>query len=202
MQERKVASGVPTALFGVAAGVFGLWALLTGRVPATGMPLLVGWFLAVLLAITVAGIMEFIRGDILLATVCMVFGPLIALGGASTIAIEVWARIPPAGMVINGWVWLCTAILLFLLDIPMWSKAWSLGIMQLEIAVTVLLFALVQTGTISAATFNPVCGWMFLIFGIYCFYAGMAEIINTTFSRVILPLGRPLLKVPLPQKES
>jgi len=71
--------------------------------------------------------------------------------------------------------------------------SWSVSVIIIWVDIAALLFALQNFGTIGAA-FTPIVAVMFLVFGLYIFYAAMAVMTNTVAQKEVFPLGGPVIK--------
>jgi hypothetical protein len=204
MRDNKiVAVATPAVLFSVAAGLIGLWALETGQVPMSGMPMLVGWLLATVVTNIVGAIMAFIRKELISATMCIIFGPVIGLGGAVTTAIQAWGHLPASAGLVNGYVWLFLGIILLIIDIVMWTGPWLMALIQLNISVALIIAGLGMAAKIGAHPWNTIAGWMIFATAVGFLYVCFAALMNETFQRKIIPVGWPLIKVkvaPRPQE--
>jgi succinate-acetate transporter protein len=214
-QQQNVPAAVPVwadpntaILFIVAAVTFVLCGVLSeaGIGPSSGLlntSPLVGVLLAAAIGLIILGVIAYRRNDIIFGTAAMVFGALIALGGALMFGFitGLWGIAPLGGAEVMGWYWLAISIILFLL-LPAVARVNALlffAVLELVVAVALLSTAcwsgMVMTATgpfFASAGVAHVAGWMILAFGVFCLYAGAAMLTNTIWARPVLPMGPPL----------
>jgi hypothetical protein len=197
-QQQQVTWADPTTLilFAVAMSCFCLCGFLTawpaGAAATTSAPLLSGFLFAAAVAVIIGAIIAFKRGDMLIGSLGGVLGALILMGG-STLAggwTGIWL-IAPASPEIAGWAFLGISIIIFLFLPSVFRISGSLFLFLGELVIACALLSsaclggLVNTGLVNAV------GWMLLIFGIYCLYAGFVFITNTIYGRPVISLGAP-----------
>jgi len=202
MSEVKTNWAMPTVatLWIVASLCFGLFALLVGLVPMAGTSVLCAWLIAGSVGLFICAIIEFVRGEIVLGTVTLVFAPLVALGGGMTFtAILELAPLGPeamaAGMALSGWVWLAIGILFFLFLPALAKVSWSLFIMMIELGVGIIMIAIgMMTGVPMGEGLMLIAGYLVIIFAVYAMYAGLVFLTNTVYQAPKLSIGGPIVK--------
>jgi succinate-acetate transporter protein len=191
------AMAAPATLYVAGALCFGLFALLCGLVSAAAIPVMCAWLIAGAIAILICGIIELARNDILLGSIFLMFGALIALGGG--MSFKAIVALPPeaipAGLAQSGWVWVAIGIILFT-SLPGAGKvSWSLFVFVLELGVALELLAIgLITGVGLGTGIMSIAGILLLIFGLYVLYASTVFITNTVYGAPKLPIGAPLFK--------
>jgi len=200
MSEAKspqAAFATPGTLYIVGTLCIGIFALLFGLMSPAAIPVVSAWCIAGGVGILISAVIDLMRGDILMGSICLVFGALIALGGGMTFYVAV--SLPPeaigAGLAGTGWFW--TAIgLICLLILPNAGKAsWSLFLMFIVLAAAVELMAIgLITGVALGTGIMSISGILFLVFGLYVMYAATVFITNTVYGQPKLPLGGPIFK--------
>ena len=90
-QNQGWANAAPFAILSVAVLVACFGGFRAGYVPASSAPLMVGVLIACFLPQLVGGIIAFKRGEVLLGTICGLFGTTITLGAAFTLWIQIFA---------------------------------------------------------------------------------------------------------------
>ena len=187
-------------LFAVAMACFVLCGLLVafpaGAAWATSAPLVGGFLFAAAVAVMLGAVIEFKRGNILMGTTAGVLGALILIGG-STLAggwTGVWLFVPHSPE-IAGWAFMAIAIIIFLLLPCFFKVSGSLFLFLGELVVALALLSSACLGGFANVSLVHACGWLILVFGIYCLYAGFAILTNTFYGRPVIPLGAPLNEI-------
>ncbi len=198
MSEVKTnwAMGAPAALYVIGAACFGLFALLTGLVPGTAIPVMAVWLIAAAVAIFICGIIDLARGDLLLGTMFVVFAALIFLGGGlsfnATLALGEGML---AGFALSGWVWLGIGIIVLLFLPSVGRVSWSLFLFVLVLAVAVIMVALgFISGPVLGTGLMLWAGILIGLFGLYTLYVGTVFVLNTVAGAPKLAIGGPIFK--------
>jgi len=199
MAERKTALAMPTVatVWIVASLCFGLFALLTGLVPMAGTSVLCAWLMAGAVGLFICAIIEFVRGDIILGTITLVFAPLIALGSSLTFTaiLQLAPEAMAAGMALSGWVWLAIGILFFLFLPSLAKVSWSLFLMMIELGVAIIMIAIgLMTGVAMGEGLMLIAGYLVIIFAVYLLYVGLVFLTNTVYAAPKLSIGGPIVK--------
>lgn len=201
------AMGTPAVLYMVGTACVMLFALLFGLTGPGGLPLVAVVFIACGIATLILGTVELGRGDILLGSIDMVFGGLIFLGVGFVLGTVAWmlANLPPAGappiagailapdLRMAGYLAIGIAIPLLLFLPNVGKVSWVLFLFFIVLAAAAILLAL---GLITGANFGTfpmnVSGILFLLFGLFAYYAGTVFITNTVYQAPKLPIGGPI----------
>ena len=189
-----LANPAPLGLLG-----FGLTTILlnianAGLFPVSAMILSMGIFYGGLAQI-IAGIMEFKKGNtfgttaftsyglfwISLVTILLLPNISFITGASSAIATD------PGFM---GWYFLVWGLFTMLMFIATLKKNTILQIVFATLFILFYLLALKEWGYISG---NWI-GYEGIICGFSAFYLAMAEVINETYGKTVLPIGRPVIK--------
>ena len=205
------AMATPAVLYMVGCACIMLFALLYGLVNPGAIPGVAILFIVCGIATLILGTIELRRGDILLGSVDMVFGGLIFLGVGAVLGSIAWAMTnlaqTPAGApaaVVGVYtpdlriaaylaIGIAVALLLFLPNVG--KLSWALFLFFIVLAAAAVTLA---AGLLDGANFGDaimkVSGILFLIFGVFAYYAGTVFITNTVYQAPKLPLGKPLFK--------
>lgn len=199
MAEGKTnwAMGTPAALYIIGASCFGLFALLSGLVPGSAIPVMAAWLIAAAVGIFICGIIDLARGDILLGTIFVVFATLIFLGGGTSFnATLALGDAAGAGFALSGWIWLAIGIILLLFLPSVGRASWSLFLFVLVLAVAVLLLAwgFIGGAPVLGSGILLIAGYLLLLFGLYTLYVGTVFVLNTVAGAPKLGIGGPLFK--------
>ena len=196
-KQPQVAPATPAAVFAVGGLCFGFFALLTGLVDATATPVIAGWAMVVGGTVLICGVLEMVRGEVLLGSTCLILGGLIGMG--SGLAFHITMGSPPefwgAEFAQTGYIWIAIALILLGL-LPCFGKISSS--LFLAIALLVAIAAILAAGLIDGVAMGEgimyLDGVLLLIFGIYCIYASTALITHMVFGSPKLPIGGPIFK--------
>lgn len=194
--EKGWAGAGPAGLVALAMACFTFFALLTGRVDHSAIPLLGIWLTAGFVIQLVTALLELKEGNLLGGNVFTFFSAFFMLATGLELLFKFWAA--HHGIELDGrisgyaWVAICIAI-------TMWTPAYMAGARSLSLVVLSLVPALWIIGLrdigILGANWAPVAGWLALAGGIFGLYTSSAIILNDKFGKTILPLGSPFIKL-------
>lgn len=195
--RREWANPAPAGLVALAVACFIFFALLSGKVNTGALPLLGCWLLGGFVVQLIVGLVELKAGSTTGGNVFTFFAAFFMLTGAIEFLLKYFAEAYRWSISldthIDGWAWLCLAIVLLL-----WSPAYfkgtsilSTAILTLEVAV--IFIALMDIGLLSAS-FKPVAAYSLLITGLLAIYLSSAIILNDAFQKTILPITGPWIK--------
>lgn len=185
-QQQVWGTPFPWAVQAVAVLTACVGAFHAGLLPATTAPLLVGILLACSLPQLIGGIILFRRGEILVATICGLFGTVITLGAAITLWQLVTA--PKPGAItpeVMSVFWITLFVIAEVYAIGFGRVSWFVMAGIAEVGVSFLFLGL---GMFVLA------GWLLIIFAAFCIYASAAILWAEHFGRLILPIGKPIFK--------
>lgn len=175
------------AVLTACAGVF-----FAGLVPPSTAPLLIGILIACSFPQLIGGIICFRRGEILLGSICGLFGTVITLGVAFTLfqlAIQGAGAFTPEVM---GAFWITLFVITEIFAIGFGRMSWFLLLGIAEVGVSFLFLGInALTGSMAA---GAIAGYLLIIFSAFCIYSSAAILWGEHFQRPILPLGRPVFK--------
>lgn len=189
------ANPAPAGLLALAIACFTFFALLTGKVEHTAIPLLACWLFGGFIVQLVVGLMEMLEGNTTGGNVFTFFAAFFMLVGGLEFMVKYFAAIHgwPLDARIDGWAWLTLAIALL-----MWTPAYfkaplilTIAVLTLDVAVPII--ALMDLQVISH-TMAPVAGNFLLVTGILGLYVASAVMLNTAYNRPVLPMPGPLVK--------
>ncbi|MBI0583900.1 MAG: hypothetical protein ISF22_06695 [Methanomassiliicoccus sp.] len=183
-QEQWAPSG-PATLFLLGVLHLGLFAFATSddRVPLT--PVMGLWILAVSAPLLILGVIEMRRGEVLFGTMGIVFGGLLGLGAGLSF---IRALFLPGPSVMDGYWFLGTSIIFFLLIPAMLKVSKLVAVMLLDIGVALFILGLSLANFLGTGQLPmTIAGWLALFFSISCFYVAMAQMTNAVYGRRIMP---------------
>ncbi len=189
----------PAGLVALAMACFIFFALLTGRVEHSAIPLMGIWLVAGFVVQLVTALLELKEGNLLGGNVFTFFSAFFMLASGLELFFKFFAA--HNGLELDGrisgyaWVAICIAI-------TMWTPAYLAGARSLSLVVVSLVPALWIIGLrdigVLDASWAPVAGYLALVGGIFGLYTSSAIILNEKFGKTILPLGSPFIKIKVP----
>ncbi|NLU50780.1 MAG: hypothetical protein GXX09_10330 [Syntrophomonadaceae bacterium] len=186
----------PAGLTALAIACFTFYAVLTGKVDHSCIPLLGCWLIGGFIVQLIVGIVEILEGNLLGGNVFTFFAAFFMLTGG----LEFFVKY--AGAVngwtidarIDGWAWLVLSITLiiwtfgYLKTAPL---ALNMVVIALDVACPIVAF---RDLGILGASYSAIAGNMLLLAGIFGIYVAAGIILNGSFGKTILPLGGPVIK--------
>lgn len=197
------ANAGPFAIMAVAVLVACLGGFRAGFVPASSAPLMVGVLIACSLPQLIGGIIAFQRGEILLGTICGLFGTTVTLGAALTLWIQVFQAPTPGAFTpqIMGFFWVSLFLITEVIAVGFGRMSWFLMLGIAEVGVVFLLEGIYafQGAPIGANGFVTeglahLAGYLEIAFAAFCVYSAAAILWAEHFERPLLPLGKPVFR--------
>lgn len=191
------ANPAPAGLVALAIACFTFYAILSGTVAHTAIPLLGCWLIGGFVVQLTVAIIELKEGATTGGNVFLFFSAFFMLTGALEFFVKAYfgtVHGHPIDATIDGWAWLVLLIILIL-----WTPAYlkqsplvmSLVVLFLDVAV---FFVAMMDGGWIAKTYAPVAANFMLAGGICGIYVASAIILNTAFGKSVLPMPGPILK--------
>ena len=173
------------SLFIIGDITFGLWAFATGRVGLETITVLGEWILALSIPLLMLGMVDMRRGDILGATLNMVFGGILGLGVGFSFMRTLWQS--PLAMTLDGhFLFMGAVILLLLVSVAIrFSKL--MAIFMAEISIALFCISLATMGVIPEPVGFMVGGWLAFFFSVFAVYAATANILMFVNKKPVLP---------------
>lgn len=185
----------PAGLTALAMACFIFYALLTGKVTHEAIGLMGIWLLGGFVIQIVCGVMELLKGNTTGGNVFTYFSAFFMLATGLELIFKFFAGINgwKIDAHIDGWAWLALSV-----SLTLWTPAYlkaaksMLGVVILVLP-ALWIITIVDIG-VGPKTLMPVAGWFLFAAGWIALYTGAAVVLNTTFGKVILPTGVPLIK--------
>jgi len=198
-QEHEWASPAPAGLVALAVACFTFFAILTGKVDHSCIPLLGCWLIGGFVVQLIVGIIELKEGNTTGGNVFTFFAAFFMLTGGLEFFVKFMAH-TQAWQIdtrIDGWAWAVLAITLI-----MWTPAYFktplvLTGVILALDVALPLVALLDLKVIGPGA-APVAGYFLLLAGLLAIYLSSAIVINTAFGKTLIPMPGPLVKESTP----
>lgn len=193
--QKGWANPSPAGLVALAVGCFCFFAMLTGKVEHSCIPVLACWMLGGFLVQVLVGIIELREGNTTVGNVFTFFGAFFMLVGGMACLVKFTAGLN--GWVIDtridGWAWLALTIALL-----MWTPAFFKGpsvmtllVVLIDIALPIITFMDMK---VLSSSYAPIAGYALLGAGILAVYVSAAHILNAAFGKQVLPMLGPIIK--------
>jgi succinate-acetate transporter protein len=184
MEEQKLANPGPLGLMG-----FGMTTILlnihnTGMFPLGSAILAVGIFYGGIAQI-IAGIMEFKKGNTFGLTAFISYGSF----WLTLVFILVVKSLPGVSPAFMGWYLFLWGVFTFFMWFGTFGKNRILQFIFLSL--TILYWLLAIRDWFGATTIGTIAGWEGIACGAAAVYLAMAELINESRGRTVLPIGAP-----------
>ncbi len=195
--EKGLVGAGPAGLVALAMACFTFFALLSGKVEHSAIPILGLWLLGGFVVQLITAITELMEGNLLGGNVFTYFAAFFMFTSGFEMLFKFWAAHNGVEIDarISGWAWLALSI-----ATTMWAPAYLTGARSLSLVVISLvpalwIIALRDIGVLTAAWAPSLAAYLLLIGGIFGLYTSSAIILNNKFGKTILPLGSPFIKL-------
>ncbi|HWP95557.1 MAG TPA: GPR1/FUN34/YaaH family transporter [Syntrophomonadaceae bacterium] len=186
------ANPTPAGLVALAMACFTFFALLSGAVKPTAIPLLGIWLIGGFVVQVIVGVVELREGNSTGGNVFVFFSAFFMLVGGLEFIFKYFAMLNkwPLDPTIDGWAWLTLTIAVWL-----WTAAYfratsimTLLVFGLDIALPIITFT--DLGLL-AASWHVYAAYALLFSGCLALYVASAGLVNTAFNRTVFPLTKP-----------
>lgn len=186
----------PAGLVALAMACFTFYALFTGKVEGSAVPLLGIWLIGGFVVQIIVAIIELNEGTTVGGNVFLFFSAFFMLVTGLECLFKFWAATKGITLDarIDGWAWLVLSISLVLWTPAYFKSPLVMSILVLALDVAVVVIALKDIGILNPAAWNPIAAIFLLIGGICGIYMAAGTILNTAFGKQVLPLGAPIIK--------
>lgn len=192
------ANPAPAGLTALAVACFTFFAVLTGKVEHSCIPLLGCWLLGGFVVQLVVGLIELKEGATTGGNVFLFFSAFFMLVGGIEFFVKGYfgtVHGAPIDTRIDGWAWLVLFITLIL-----WTPAYLkqspmvMGLLVLLLDVAVFFVAMTDLAWMDKSVYGPLAGDFLLGSGICGIYVAAAIILNTAFGKSVIPMPGPIMK--------
>lgn len=194
----------PAGLVALAIACFTFFAVLTGRVEHSCVPLLGCWLIGGALVQFTVAVIELKEGATLGGNVFLFFSAFFMLTGGLEFFVKSYLSTvhgAPIDARIDGWAWMVLWFALWLWSYGYFKSPLWPAIILLDIAVPIVSLNDLKVLGDAAATWVPIAGWALFLTGIYALYVASCVVLNTEFGRTVLPVPGTLIK-PAPVQKS
>ena len=196
-QEAKGwANAAPAGLVGLAVACFCFYALLGGKVEHSSLPLLGCWLIGGAMIQYTVAIVEFKAGAITGGNIFLIFAAFFMMVSGFEMIIKYLALAngwPAIDSRIDGYAWMALWFCIWLMTPAYFKSTLLMTILILCIDIGVPIVSLHGLGLIGN-NYLGIASYAFLGAGISGLYVSAATLLNTEYSRVLLPLPGPLFK--------
>lgn len=192
-QAPQWAMATPGIVYTVGVACIVLFALLFGLVTPGAIPLIAVTFMFGAVTCIAGSIVELRRGDILLGSICLVFGCLIFGAVGAVLLTAFWAGLGNVDLRLAAYLAFGIALCLLLFVPPVGKVSWLLVVGFIILAAAAVTLAIgILTGVAFGLGIMSISAILFLIFGVIAFYLGTVFIVNTVYGRPVLSPGAPI----------
>lgn len=195
--QKNWANPTPAGLVALALACFCFFALLSGRIEPTALPLMGCWLLGGFVIQFVVGIVDLKGQNSTGGNTFLFFSAFFMLAGGLEMFVKYNAFIEGIALDgrIDGYAWLVLTAVLILWTPAFFAKFGLLSIVVVLIDIALPFISLIDFGILPKATFGHIPAWSLLLAGIVAIYLCSAMVVNQAFGRVVYPLpGQPRTK--------
>lgn len=196
LNNKEWAAPGSAGLVALAVACFGFFAVLSGTVKPTAVPVLGLWLLGGFVVQISVAIIELRKGIVTGGNVFLFFAAFFMFVGGFEfifkylVALNGW----PVDFTIDGWLWL-----------PLWISLmlWTLAYLKESPAIMSLVVLLLDVGVffvtfmdmgVLPRTWAPVAAYFLLGAGVFALWVAAAGIVNNAFGHAVLPMPGPMIK--------
>lgn len=196
------ANPAPAGLVALAIACFCFYAVLTGAVKGTSIPLLGCWLMGGFVVQFVVAIIELMEGSMQGGNVFLYFSAFFMLAGGLEFFVKAYfntmntaAGVAPIDTTIDGYAWLVLTIFTILAT-PAYLKNSSavMGILVVLLDIAIIFVTGTDGGWLPKATYSPIAGYFLLAAGALGIYMAAAAFLAGTMGKQILPIPGPIMK--------
>lgn len=190
------ANPTPAGLVALAIACSTFSALMGGKITPGGLGLMGCWLFGGFIVQFVVAIIELKEGKTTGGNVFLFFSAFFMLTGALEMFFKYFAIKNgwPLEAHVDGYAWSVLFLILAFYTIAYLRESpLVMNILVLLLDVAVFFIATMDLGWLAAATFKPITSNLLLLATGAAIYLSSAILLNTSFGRVVMPLGKPLL---------
>lgn len=196
--QNEWANPTPAGLVALAVACACFFALLTGRVEASAMPLVACWLLGGFVVQAVVGLLDLKGGNHTGGNTFLFFSAFFMLVGAVAMVMKYNALLggTPLDARIDGYAWAVLTLVVFLWTPAFMTKFTLLSIVVLLLDVALPVITLMDLHLLSK-DFAVIPAYALLFAGLVAIYLSAGMVVNQAYGRTIYPLlgaARPAVK--------
>jgi hypothetical protein len=212
-EQNQWADPTPVALFASGIALAGLGALLAGLVSTISTILLIPWLIGISFVVVVSALIMFRNGDMLGGTINLLIGAIFFGSGLWLSLFFKFVGWPPSApvigllckvqipSVIEGYFNIPLVLLLLVISVLggkiSWVTSMMVGFLTVAVAFVAVWLFLGSPGMEGHVVKNiwaNMAGWMLFAGSLGNLYLGTAIFTDRFLKKMVLPLGRPLIK--------
>jgi len=187
--KQEWSNPTPAGLVALAVACVCFFALLTGKVEQSAMPLIGCWLIGGFVIQIIVGMLDLKSGNAAGGNTFLFFSAFFMLVGG----IEMFAKynalaIGGLDTRIDGYAWAILTLVLWLWTPAFFKKFGLLSIIVLLLDIALPMIALLDLKLVSGAIFSNIAAYSLLFAGILGVYLSAAIVVNTTHGKNIYPL--------------
>lgn len=186
----------PAGLVALAIACITFSALMGGKITPAGLGLMGCWLFGGFIVQFVVAVIELKEGKTTGGNVFLFFSAFFMLTGALEMFFKYFAFINrwPMEAHVDGYAWAVLFLILVFYTVAYLREApLVMNILVLLLDVAVFFIATMDLGWLAPATFKPIISKLLLIATGVTIYLSSAILLNTSFGRAVMPLGKPLM---------
>jgi len=199
MNETKLvkewANPTPAGLVALAVACFGFFALLSGKVDPSAMPLLGIWLLGGFVVQIVVGLIDLKGGNTTGGNTFIFFCAFFMF--VSGLEMIFKFNIANSGIKIDshldGWAWAALTLVMYAWTPAFFKTPALLAVIVFALDIALPFICLTDMGVLPAS-YKIISAWAFLVAGITGVYLSAAIIVNTAFGKNVYPNPGPIIK--------
>lgn len=196
MQEKEVmvhtkewANPTPAGLVALAVACACFFALLTGRIEASALPLIACWLIGGFVIQLVVALLDLKGGNNTGGNTFLFFSSFFMLTSGLEMLLKYKAILAgsPLDTRIDGYAWLVLTVVVFLWTPAFMAKFSLLSVIVVLLDIALPFIALTDLELIPKS-FSHISAWALLAAGIVAIYLGAAIVVNSAYNKKIYPL--------------
>ncbi len=188
---KEWANATPAGLVALAVAAMCFFALLTGRVEASAMPLVGCWLLGGFVIQIIVGLLDLKSGNLSGGNTFVFFSAYFMLVSGLGMLLKykgIMSETPLDGR-IDGYAWLLLTLTTYLWTPAFWKKFSLLSIIVLFLDIALPFIALGDLGLIPKSLM-AIPAWSLLASGLVAVYFSAAIVVNSVYGKTVYPLPR------------
>lgn len=195
--QKEWSNPTPAGLVALAVACFCFFALLSGRIEASALPLMGCWLLGGFVIQFVVGLLDLKSQNATGGNTFLFFSAFFMLTGGLEMFLKYNAIVAGAPLDgrIDGYAWMVLTAIVLLWTPAFFTKFGLLSVIVVLLDLALPFITLIDLGLLSKADFGFIPAWVLLSAGIVAIYYASALVVNQAFGRVVYPLpGQPRSK--------
>ena len=192
--HKEWSNPTPAGLVALAVACFCFFALLSGRIEASALPLMGCWLIGGFVIQFVVALVDLKGQNGTGGNTFLFFSAFFMLTGGLELFLKynaIAAGSPLDGR-IDGYAWTVLTAILFLWTPAFFAKFSLLSVVVVLIDISLPFITLIDYGILPKATYGHIPAWALLFAGIVAIYLASATVVNQAYGRVVYPLpGQP-----------